>query len=162
MDNEVLLVLLSKLGERFGSGMLLSPVDIPRESYDRQRGQYDSAILLKLAAAAQGERVLGITSVDMFAPGLNFVFGRALLGGKGCIISIARLRHQDPGIFADRTIKEAVHELGHTFGLDHCSNPGCVMFFSNSILDTDRKGDGFCRRCESDLERIGAKQGIRG
>jgi len=154
-------MLLSKLGERFGLGVLLLPVEIPRESYDRQRGQHDNAKLLKLAADAQGERVLGVTSVDMFALGLNFVFGRAPLGGKGCIISIARLRHQDLEIFAMRTIKEAVHELGHTFGLDHCGNPRCVMFFSNSILDTDRKGDEFCERCERDLERIGAAQSIR-
>ena len=149
------MMLASMLGERFGSATLLPPVEVPSDSYDGQRGQYDCARFLDLAMDARGDRVLGITSVDLFAPGLNFVFGRALLGGKGCVISIARLQHSEGGIFAGRIVKEAVHELGHTLGLDHCRNARCVMFFSNSIADTDRKGDWFCDRCRADLERIG-------
>jgi len=35
-----------------------------------------------------------------------------------------------------RVIKEAVHELGHAFGLTHCENSKCVMHFSNSLQDT--------------------------
>ena len=135
---------------------MLPPVEVPRDSYDERRGQYDSGRFLELAALARGKKVLGITSVDMFAPGLNFVFGRAVLGGKGCVISIARLWHSDSEVFANRIIKEAVHELGHTFGLDHCSNPRCVMFFSNSISDTDGKGDWYCDRCRDNLKRIGS------
>jgi predicted Zn-dependent protease len=32
-----------------------------------------------------------------------------------------------PALFAERALKEAVHELGYTFGLGHCGNPRCVM-----------------------------------
>jgi len=46
---------------------------------------------------------------------------------------------------------EAVHELGHTYGLGHCGNPRYVMFFSNSLMDTDRKGSEFCPSCKSKL-----------
>jgi len=38
--------------------------------------------------------------------------------------------------------------LGIIYGLGHCRNPGCVMFFSNSILDTDRKSSFFCESCQ--------------
>jgi archaemetzincin len=31
--------------------------------------------------------------------------------------------------------------------LGHCENPRCVMFFSNSLMDTDGKGFEFCLRC---------------
>lgn len=44
-------------------------------------------------------------------------------------------------------MKEAVHELGHTFGLVHCIDPKCVMFFSNSLADTDNKNTKFCKKC---------------
>jgi len=50
---------------------------------------------------------------------------------------------------------EAVHELGHAFGLQHCGNPECVMFFSNSIMDTDRKGWHLCQQCRARLPRAG-------
>jgi archaemetzincin len=51
----------------------------------------------------------------------------------------------------DRTIKEAVHELGHTFGLEHCENARCVMHFSNSLADTDWKQAKFCSQCRPKL-----------
>jgi archaemetzincin len=49
-------------------------------------------------------------------------------------------------------VKEAVHELGHMFGLDHCSDLRCVMHFSNSLADTDRKGRDFCPSCRARLD----------
>jgi archaemetzincin len=47
-------------------------------------------------------------------------------------------------ILALRTLKEAVHELGHALALKHCQRNLCVMYFSNSILDTDKKQSLFC------------------
>ncbi len=50
-----------------------------------------------------------------------------------------------------RALKEAVHELGHTYYLSHCADAKCVMYFSNSLADTDIKGAGFCKRCQQRL-----------
>lgn len=91
---------------------------------------------------------------------MNFVFGEAGLSGSFSVISITRLSQkfyglpEDDGIFFDRVIKEAVHELGHTYGLRHCSDSSCVMFFSNSLSDTDRKGSSFCMSCSKMLEAL--------
>ena len=48
----------------------------------------------------------------------------------------------------ERVKKEAVHEIGHTFGLGHCLNKICVMSFSPSIFDVDRKEVHPCKKCE--------------
>jgi archaemetzincin len=102
--------------------------------------------------------LLGITEADLFSPGLNFVFGIANRGRA--LISSFRLRPeffgQEPNtkVFRRRILTEAVHELGHALGLPHCEYPGCVMYFSNWIGDTDRKGPGFCFRCARTLERL--------
>ena len=85
-------------------------------------------------------------------PGLNFIFG--LASKKIVIISITRLYEEFYGykknnqLFNKRVLTEAVHELGHAYGLNHCKNPYCVMFFSNSLVDTDRKGHKFCDDCK--------------
>jgi len=98
------------------------------------------------------EKIWGIIDDDLYVPKLNFVFGEA--GQRVAIISLTRLRNEfynlpkDQTLFRKRVLTEGVHELGHTYGLVHCRNPHCVMFFSNSLIDTDVKGPDFCRKCK--------------
>jgi archaemetzincin len=100
-------------------------------------------------------KILGIVDRDLYVPELNFVFG--LAHTKGAVISLTRLRQgfydlpENESRFHQRVLIEAVHELGHTYGLGHCNNPHCVMFFSNSLTDTDRKGSKFCNNCKGKL-----------
>ncbi len=128
--------------------------NIPPEAYNPQRDQYNASYLLRVLPMYSQSKTLGVTGVDLYAPGLNFVFGQAEVGGSRAIISLARLNPRFFGepfseeIFLLRALKEAVHELGHTFGLGHCSNSKCVMFFSNTLSDTDKKDYKFCPRCQ--------------
>lgn len=134
---------------------------VSRSSYNPVRNQYHSAAILEELLPRKSrsyERVLGISDVDLYAPGLNFVFGEADIFNGTAVISLARLRQEfynlekDEAIFIERVIKEAVHELGHTYGLGHCPDPKCVMYFSNSLKDTDIKGKEFCDRCKGRIE----------
>ena len=137
---------------------------LPEEAFNSTRRQYSSNnILSKVHYYAKKEkaldRVLGVMDADIFVPNLNFVFGGAECPGKAALISLCRLRPEFYGpfpnmeLFVERSTKEAVHELGHTLGLRHCLNPFCVMFFSNSIFETDRKQSLFCNKCHLKVEK---------
>ncbi|MCW4020950.1 MAG: archaemetzincin family Zn-dependent metalloprotease [Candidatus Bathyarchaeota archaeon] len=144
-------------------------LEVPREAYNASRRQYVSTRILsdvlsyakKVGAAGDGVyRVLGVVDVDLYVPGLNFVFGEAWCPGKAALISLFRLRPEfygaasDERLFIERAVKEAVHEVGHTLGLRHCGNPACGMRFSLHIEMTDRKRAGFCKTCRQKAERI--------
>lgn len=134
-------------------------MSIPLSAYDSQRKQFNSSsILAKINNFDKKhglKHALGITDVDLFIPHLSFVFGEAEYGGRAAIISLFRLspefygQNPDKRLFVERSVKEAVHEVGHMLGLGHCDNPTCVMFFSNSISDTDKKGVLPCEKCKS-------------
>jgi len=101
--------------------------------------------------------VLGVTDRDLFIPILTYVFGEAQLSGTAAVISTARLGDEldlfGPRVVRERLCKEAVHELGHCYGLRHCQTPGCVMGRSASVREVDEKGLGLCADCR---ERIGS------
>jgi len=130
-------------------------VPLPAAARNTVRGQYDAEMVLEFLSLAMdpagGDRIMGITNADLYFPGMNFVFGMACR--RCALISLHRLRQsfyrlpEDADLFRRRAVVEAVHELGHTFGLAHCEDPRCVMRFSNTIAETDRKGPGFCSAC---------------
>jgi archaemetzincin len=131
---------------------------IPEKAFDQKRGQYRSNMILNEIQRYAAKRrtfdcVLGVVDADIYVSGLNFVFGEAAYPGKAALISLWRLKPEFYGappnveLFLERSVKEAVHEVGHTLGLRHCSRRSCVMHFSNSILDTDEKKGLFCEQC---------------
>jgi archaemetzincin len=138
--------------------------------YNAKRLQYNaSKILRKLMKPSQNTRsfrTLGVVDEDIYKDKLNFVFGLAHNTMGVAVISITRLRddfyietgsvhrqRESEEILDLRILKEAIHELGHTFGLPHCKNY-CIMQFSNSLIDTDNKPKEFCESCARNLENF--------
>ena len=135
----------------------IEPPGTPRHALDPRRNQQASGVLLQwLVPLAPPEgRVLGITDQDLFIPILTYVFGEAQLGGAAAVVSTARLSDgvEEFGhkVLTERLIKEAVHELGHCFGLRHCLAAGCVMGRSSGVRDVDAKGRTLCADCRARL-----------
>ncbi len=129
-------------------------------AYDISRGQCNSSVvlaeLLRLFPGHDG-KLLALTSVDLFIPVLTFVFGEAQLNDRAAVASGCRLKEEfygmrpDEGLFRERVLKEAIHELGHTFGLLHCRDFQCVMHSSTSVDEIDIKGVHLCADCASSV-----------
>ncbi|MFZ4621998.1 MAG: archaemetzincin family Zn-dependent metalloprotease [Bacteroidota bacterium] len=128
----------------------------PMFALNTSLNQCNSALLLKdiLGRVPKDAiRVLGVTNSDLYIPMLSFVFGHAQLNGPAAVISLARLHpmfyrmEDNADLFLRRVVKEAVHELGHTFGLIHCPDPHCAMSLSNAIQQVDVKKGELCDNC---------------
>ena len=133
-----------------GTVTVRGPRPVDEGWLDPGRGKYRTGAILGSLAGAPGDRVLGVAAVDLYSETktYTFVFGEANVYTGPAVVSVARLA-SDPGRARDRVAKEAIHELGHTLGLDHCDTPRCVMRFSDSVEDVDRKGREFCARCRA-------------
>lgn len=134
---------------------------IPKFVYDAVSSQIMSEKFLDYLRAVdnwpRNEKILAIVEGDAYARGTNFVFGQAEVGGRFGAVFIARLNPsfyggpENDGLFLLRILKEASHELGHMLGLGHCDNARCVMSFSNSIWEVDRKGWMPCDKCRRSM-----------
>jgi archaemetzincin len=144
-------------------------LDISR-AWDPTRQQFRStAILQQLVQASNpGTRLLGVTGCDLYVPVLTFVFGEAQLAGNCATVSIARLGEEFYGLPAneillrERLLKESIHELGHTFGLQHCQAWQCVMASSHAVERLDVKGASFCATCRRAVFGIASATGTSG
>lgn len=156
-DDEVLASVEPAIAGAFGREVRrLEPLAEPAGSLDAARGQWNAPEMLKTLLAARpasAERILGVTGRDLFIPVLSFVFGQAQMDGPTAVISLARLSQAFSGLPEDRPLllqrarKEALHELGHTFGLVHCPDAACPMSLSTGVVQVDRKGEAFCSSC---------------
>lgn len=132
------------------NGGILKPI---KSAYSIERGQYNATRLLNyLLQIKGGDLALWIINKDIYCEGMNFVFG--LVSHKnGAILSQFRLKS------VELVEKEAIHEIGHVFGLDQCPNK-CVMHFSNSLLEAINKPSDLCESCKLHLKYQKIQRGL--
>lgn len=177
-DKDILSLLEKALLKEFDASLSIvtaPPIkQIPEQQmialFDIQRKQWKSSDILEWLSdnymklfsnettrRTIAKKILAICDFDAYSDKLNFVFGEAQLDGRICAIYLPRIRQEfyglkpDKSFFYQRLVKEAIHELGHAFGLGHCGNIKCVMHFSNSLSDTDIKTSHLCNVCKAHL-----------
>jgi len=165
VSDQTLKGLNEEIGNAFLSKVITLPhvASMPDETYDKNREQYDAnkvlACLKSKTKAVGAEKIIAVGNMDMFVGQLNYVFGAAEKGGRICAVSLYRLDQRFYGRpasyerFKERAVKEAIHELGHCYGLDHCKSKECVMVFSNDVISVDTKGKFFCESCREKLRK---------
>ena len=144
----------------------IEDVPLPDSAYYPPRRRYRADRLLTflnrhLEGNPSSTRVLGLTSVDISTtkpPHRDWgVFGLGELGGRSCVISTYRLgrRARDEDSHLEfRVVTTAVHEVGHTLGLEHCTEPACVMRDAEGSITTVDTSDGHLHPgCRAELER---------
>lgn len=129
-------------------------------TFDASRRQYHSTLLLSMllgASPEDGSKLLGVAAFDLFVPVLTFVFGQAQVNNRAAVFSTFRLQNEyyglphDPRVLYERALKEALHELGHTYGLRHCAEYPCTMNASTYVEDIDLKPADYCPLCLDSL-----------
>jgi archaemetzincin len=164
VKGEILSRIIPCLEERFLFRFkILSPLPIPGPSYNVIKKKYlSSAICEKVRSSLPADALfaLALTDVDTYDNSSNFVYNYAGSEEKVGLISLHRL-NSSPGshaeaadLFFQRILKEATHEIGHLMGFRHCFNSICVMYFSYSLNDTDKKETFFCQECEKKLNKM--------
>jgi len=130
-------------------------VVLPAEAYYKPRNRYRAPALLEYLNKITGsDKVIGITAKDISTTSRRVydwgVMGLANCPGRSCVVSTFRIRTSDKKLFEDRFIKVALHELGHTMGLPHCTfSKTCFMAAAEgTVKSVDRETRFLCTNCK--------------
>jgi len=142
------------------------PQPLPKKDWQRMvaaRKQFRTSYFLDhLLPPLRDEKavtVCGITMADLYPnESWNFVFGEARLRGGVGVWSFARLASASRAEQLRRCFKIVTHEIGHTFGLEHCIYFECNMNGSNSLGEMDRQPLALCPVC---LKKLRWNRGFR-
>jgi archaemetzincin len=150
-------IMVKNLFERlkliFPTITLQAPIAFPLSAYYEPRNRYkaDSLISFLSGNTPRKHISLGVTNRDISSsnPGVEDwgVMGLSFIPGNACVVSSYRLNKTN---LSDQLFKVAIHELGHTQGLDHCENLSCFMRDAEGKNTTDQEKE-FCGKCKGFL-----------
>ncbi len=144
-------------------GIVFEPrAELPKSS-EKEKARYSAdelLVFLKTIKTKDADKVLGVLALDIVTPKNGVpnwgVLGLGDIDGKACVLSTYRMRRKwEPGggapesLVRERLWKIAVHELGHTLGLPHCPNKGCLMQDAHGTVKSVDDEQALCAECRA-------------
>jgi len=144
---------------------ILQPIDLPKQAYYAPRNRYraDSLIrYLKRIKPRRYDKILGVTTADISTTKGDYqdfgIMGLGFRPGKSCVGSIYRIQRGaiNRKHLINRFRKVTIHELGHNFGLKHCTyDSKCLMQSAKGKTTTIDKADEIlCTNCRRQIQRV--------
>lgn len=125
----------------------------------RQRYIADSLLIfLRQVNANKFEKIIGVTTKDISTRKGDVanwgILGLGTCPGEACLVSTFRAGKNkvSQNVFLQRMTNLALHELGHTYGLEHCPAATCLMKDAEGKMNLD-DGDSYCQACRNYLYR---------
>ena len=144
----------------------LDPHALPKSAWYPPRRRYRADRLLDVLPTLipdepTSTRILGLTQKDISTTKGRFedwgVFGLGNMPGQAAVISSFRLKRKakDAAHLRHRVVTTAIHEVGHTLGLAHCTehDAKCPMQDAEGgIANTDASTGHLGPACRAELE----------
>ncbi|MFT3908124.1 MAG: matrixin family metalloprotease [Ferruginibacter sp.] len=149
----------NELGSIYPHIQIRQMIDLPEAAFYPARNRYraDSLIAFLNKRTREGHITIGLTDKDISATKDAIkdwgIMGLGNCPGNACIASSFRLSKTEKQI---QLFKVAIHELGHTQGLAHCSVKSCFMRDAEG-KNTTNEETAFCSRCKQVLINKGWK-----
>ena len=113
--------------------VLNDPIPLPLTAYDERYDSYRADLLLETLKKNYNIKehiVIGITDKDLIRLNENALeqstMGLAAISGYTCVVSTYQLSRN---VIDDQLYRLAMHEIGHTEGLQHCAtHRSCIMY----------------------------------
>jgi archaemetzincin len=142
-------------------------IPLPASAFYKPRNRYRAELLLNYIDCYYRQylnkkysMIVAITSKDISTTKDNYedwgIFGLAYLDTGPAVVSTYRLKRnaKSQQHFMERVWKVVMHEVGHIFGLEHCTTKGCEMEDAKGTIKTvDNSSGEFCKRCREIVAR---------
>jgi archaemetzincin len=134
--------------------------NFPDHLYYKPRNRYRADRIihwLRMNIADSIRTVVGITSLDVSTT-KNNVYDYGVMGlgyhpGHACVVSTFRAANtaRSKKHLQQRLFKLVIHEMGHNFGLSHCSNEECFMVDAEGQMKLDQERF-LCDNCKKNIK----------
>jgi archaemetzincin len=150
-------IIFNEMKKAYPLVVMNKSIDLPSFAFYKLRNRYraDSIIHFLQGRTIENHFVVGLTDKDISTTKGEIsdwgVMGLGFCPGKACVASSFRVSKKEklPQLF-----KVAIHELGHTQGLPHCTDKACIMRDAEGKNPTNEE-KGFCVSCKKYLFKKG-------